>query len=277
MPATWLDWMPAQGTPVYYMLRVAVITISVVVATRLLTWLIRRAMLSPRRLWTRRFSERRTTTLRALVGSIMNGIALLMILVLILGMFVQSSALFTALGLFSAGLGIGARPYVSDFLGGIVLLFEDQFVLGDKVEIGDRKVIGIVERVTLRTTHIRGEAGELWLVPNGDVRTIRNFSRGTWSQANIRLTVPTSALDEAMVVLQALSSVQHEDVLEAPEIISESGEIATDRTTLLLKVRARFGQAPLVRRWLLKELQARLAEHHIIDEHSPVQTDDSAA
>jgi moderate conductance mechanosensitive channel len=178
-------------------------------------------------------------------------------------MFVQPGSLITALGLFSAGIGFAARPYISDFLGGIVLLFEDQFALGDKVEIGDRNVIGVVERVSLRTTYIRGESGELWLVPNGDVRTIRNFTRGSFSPANIRLTVPTARLDEALAVLTELIADPGPDVIEPPEIISEEGEIGAT-TVLMLKVKARHGSGPLVRRQLLARLQGALTEHSII-------------
>jgi small-conductance mechanosensitive channel len=184
-------------------------------------------------------------------------------------MFVQPSALITSIGLFSAGLGIAARPFISDFLGGIVLLFEDQFVIGDKVEIGDRQVNGVVERVSLRTTHIRGEAGELWIVPNGDVRTIRNFTRGSFSPANLRLTIPTAKFDEALEMLNALIADPGPNVIEPPEIISESGDIGPNMV-LLLKVKARHGLGSQVRRELLGRLQVALTQHGIIvDPDSP--------
>ncbi|HEY1011701.1 MAG TPA: mechanosensitive ion channel domain-containing protein [Herpetosiphonaceae bacterium] len=258
--------LPAAGSFQYYLLRFAVMFLAVAVCARLLTGVIRRTVLSRRRLLHRRMSERRLKTLRFLIGSIMNGLAVLVTLLLTLGMFVQPDALFTTLGLFSAALGFGARPYVSDFLGGIALLFEDQFALGDKVEIGDRQVIGVVERVTLRTTYVRGEAGELWLVPNGDVRTIRNFSRGIFSPANLKLTVPTIKLDETLVLLSEICVDPGPDVLEPPEIISEDGEMGADSVTLTLKVKAKHGSAPLVRRRLLARLQASLSEHHVLTE-----------
>jgi small conductance mechanosensitive channel len=261
-------YFPQFGTISYYLLRGTLTFLVVVVIARGVTWLIRRTVLSQRKLMRRNLSERRRQTLRILVSSLMNGLAVLVTLLLILAMFVQPDALFTALGLFSAGLGFGARPYVSDFFGGIVLLFEDQFALGDKVEIGDREVIGKVERVTLRTTYIRGESGELWIVPNGDVRTIRNFSRGTWSPANIIVTMPTIKLDETLVVLREIIASPGDDVLEAPEIISEDGEIGAVTTTITLKVKAKYGTAPTVRRRLLAQLQTALTEHHVLVEES---------
>ena len=258
--------LPAAGTFSFYVLRGSLIFLISAVCARILTWFFRRVVLSRRALINRQLSERRLTTLRTLIGSIMNGLALLVTVVLVLAMFVAPDALFTTLGLFSAALGFGAKPYVSDFLGGIVLLFEDQFAIGDKVEIGDRQVIGTVEQVTLRMTYVRGESGELWLVPNGDVRTIRNFSRGSWSPANVRLTIPTAKLDEALLVLLTLIENPGEDVLERPEIISEEGEIGTSTTTLLLKVKAAYGTAPVVRRRLLAQIQSLLIEHHVLSE-----------
>lgn len=262
------SFFPPAGTLPYYLLRGSLTFLAVVMVARACTWLIRRTVLSQQKLIRRNLSERRRQTLRILVGSLMNGLAVILTLVMVLAMFVQPAALFTALGLFSAGLGFGARPYVSDFLGGIVLLFEDQFALGDKVEIGDREVIGHVERVTLRTTYIRGESGELWIVPNGDVRTIRNFSRGTWSPANIKLTMPTLKLDETLGVLREVVANPGLHVLEPPEIISEDGEIGAVTTTITLKVKAKFGTAPIVRRRLLAQLQTALTEHHVLEEET---------
>ncbi len=256
------DLLPAPGTFGDYLLRGTLTFLVAALAARALAWLIWRISVShPAQ--RHPFSERRRTTLRYLIGSLMSGLAVLVTLVVVLGMFVQPAALIAALGLFSAGIGFAARPYISDFLGGIVLLFEDQFALGDKVEIGDRNVIGVVERVSLRTIYIRGESGELWIVPNGDVRTIRNFTRGSFSPANIRLTVPTARLDETLALLATLIADPGPDVIEPPEIISEEGEIG-ETTVLMLRVKARHGSGPLVRRRLLARLQTALTEHGII-------------
>jgi moderate conductance mechanosensitive channel len=257
------DWLPAPGTFGDYLLRGSLTFLIAALVARASAWLIWRIGVSRPARRRRPFSERRRTTLRYLIGSLMNGLAVLVTIVIVLAMFIQPGSLVTALGLFSAGISFAARPFISDFLGGIVLLFEDQFALGDKVEIGDRNVIGVVERVSLRTTYIRGESGELWIVPNGDVRTIRNFTRGSFSPANIRLTVPTARLDETLALLAELTADPGSDVLEPPEIISEAGEIG-ETTMLMLKVKARHGSGPLVRRRLLARLQTALTEHGII-------------
>jgi small conductance mechanosensitive channel len=246
-----------------YLLRGTLTFLIAAVAARALAWLIWWLGISRLRPGHASLGERRRITLRHLIRSLMDGLAVLITLLLVLGMFVEPSALITAVGLFSAGIGFAARPYISDFLGGIVLLFEDQFALGDKVEIGDRIVIGVVERVSLRTTHIRGEAGELWIVPNGDVRTIRNFTRASFSPANIKLTVPTARLDEVLGLLASIIADPGPGVIAPPEIISAEGAIG-QTTELILKVKASYGHSPLVRQRLLEQLQPLLIEHGII-------------
>lgn len=254
---------PAPGTWQDYLLRGALTFLLVAILARFLAWLILAIETTRLSIRQRGLSQRRRETLRHLIRSLMNALAVLLAIVLTLGMFVQPGALLTALGLLSAGISFAARPFISDFLGGIVLVLEDQFVMGDKVEIGDRNVIGVVERVSLRTTHLRGDAGELWIVPNGDVRTIRNFTRGSFSPASIRITIPTARLGEALALLENLIADPGPDVIAPPEIISEDGQLG-DTTTLLFKVQARHGAAPAVRLRLMAQIQTALADQRII-------------
>jgi small conductance mechanosensitive channel len=229
---------------------------------QVLGWLIWRLAYYRRRL-RGGITEQRSLTMRQLIQSLMNALAVLLGVIFLLGQVTTPTALTTALGLFSAGIGFAARPFISDVLCGIQLLVQDQFAIGEKVEIGDRNVIGVVEEVSLTRTLLRGENGELWTVPNGDVRTIRNFTRGSFSAAHIHLTLPTAQFEEALAVLQEVIADPGPDVLEPPEIISESGQMGAS-TELMLKVKARHGAAPQVRRRLLARLYEALAAHAII-------------
>jgi small conductance mechanosensitive channel len=205
----------------------------------------------------------RSLTINQLTRSLMEAAAVLLALIFMLSLITTPSILATTLGLFSAGLGFAARPFISDVMCGIQLLFQDQFAIGEKVEIGDRNVIGVVEQVSLTRTLLRGESGELWIVPNGDVRTIRNFARGSFSPAHIRLIIPTNRLDEGLALLQEVIADPGPDVIEKPELISEEGEIG-ETTALMLKVKATHGAAPQVRRRLLARLYEALAARQII-------------
>lgn len=228
---------------------------------QVLGWLIWRLAYYRRRL-RGGITEQRSLTMRQLIQSLMNALAVLLGVIFLLGQVTTPTALTTALGLFSAGIGFAARPFISDVLCGIQLLVQDQFAIGEKVEIGDRSVIGVVEEVSLTRTLLRGENGELWTVPNGDVRTIRNFTRGSFSAAHIHLTLPTAQFEDALAVLQEVIADPGPDVLEPPEIISETGQMG-ESTELMLKVKARHGAAPQVRRRLLARLHEALAAHAI--------------
>lgn len=230
---------------------------------RLLAWLIWKVDGSRRRMRRAPLAEPRSLTIFQLTRSIMNAAALVLTLIFMLSLLTTPSVLATTLGLFSAGLGFAARPFISDVMCGVQLLLQDQFAIGEKVEIGDRNVIGVVEQVSLTRTLLRGESGELWIVPNGDVRTIRNFARGSFSPAHIRLIIPTNRLDEGLALLQEVIANPGPDVLEPPEVISEDGQIG-ETTALMLKVKATHGAAPQVRRRLLAQVHEALAAHHLI-------------
>ena len=78
---------------------------------------------------------------------------------------------------FGVALGFGAQTLVKDYISGIFLIIEDQYGIGDEVEIGT--VRGRVEAVALRTTRVRDEAGVLWYIRNGEILNVANFSQNT--------------------------------------------------------------------------------------------------
>jgi small conductance mechanosensitive channel len=124
---------------------------------------------------------------------------------------------------------------------------------------------GVVEHVSLRTTWVRSATGELFVVPNGDIRTVRNFSRGRFSMANITIKIAAADFQQTLPLLTELS---HEAVtllpnlLEPWKIISESGTIG-EHAELTLIAKSRFGRAADMRPQLLALIQERLTEADI--------------
>jgi small conductance mechanosensitive channel len=72
-------------------------------------------------------------------------------------------------------LGFGAQTLVKDYLSGIFLILEDQFGLGDEIEIGS--IHGIVVDVALRVTKVRDSNGRLWYIRNGEILNVGNHNR----------------------------------------------------------------------------------------------------
>jgi small-conductance mechanosensitive channel len=209
---------------------------------------------------TRRPRPERRETLRGLIASSISVVAFAAATLASLGQFVDATTLVWMVGLFSAAFGLGARPLISDVLAGINLIFEDAFAVGEKVEV--LGVEGVIEEVNLRTTWVRAPTGELYIVPNGEVRVVRNFSRGRFSTANVKLKIAAADLNRALPLLQELGKeavALLPNLLEPWQVISESGVIG-QQTELMLLANARFGRAAEIRPRLLALVQERLTE-----------------
>ena len=93
-------------------------------------------------------------------------------------------------------VGLGAQSLVTDVVSGFFILFEEQFLVGDIVQIGDAS--GRVEAINIRHTQIRDEYGKLFIIPNGQIKTVVNFSKG-YVNAVVDIKVPASTnLDQVM-------------------------------------------------------------------------------
>lgn len=212
----------------------------------------------------RRPSTERQETMRSLIASAISFLAFGVALLVTVGQFVSADTLVWSVGLFSAAFGLGARPLIADFLTGISFIFEDTFAVGEKVEmlVPGGKVEGNVESVNLRTTLVRAPTGELYTVPNGEVRVVRNFSRGQFSVANVTLKVPASQLEKTLTLLEDLAPTAVEklpNLIEPWQVISETGVIG-QQTELTLVAKAKFGKAAEMRPRLLALLQEHLHE-----------------
>jgi small-conductance mechanosensitive channel len=131
---------------------------------------------------------------------------------------IRLTALVASATVVGAALGFGAQTLVKDFLSGLLILAEDQYGVGDTIEIGT--LIATVEAVTLRVTRLRAVDGVVWYVPNGDIRKVGNHSDGT-SQAVVDLVVPAGTdLVRAGEVAVEVGARMAEDPLWAHELVS---------------------------------------------------------
>jgi moderate conductance mechanosensitive channel len=94
--------------------------------------------------------------------------------------------LLASAGIAGAAIAFGAQNLVKDFLSGVFMLVEDQFGVGDVINMGD--VVGTVESVSLRVTRVRDGDGVLWHIRNGEVIRIGNKSQG-WSALMLDVAV----------------------------------------------------------------------------------------
>jgi small-conductance mechanosensitive channel len=202
----------------------------------------------------------RQATLYSLVASAISLVVFAAATLISLGQFVRVDTLIWIVGLFSAAFGLGARPLISDVITGINFIFEDSFAVGEKVEILGTE--GVVEKVNLRTTCMRSTTGELYVVPNGEVRVVRNFSRGSFARADVKLKIPVADLGRALPLLEELGKEAVNllpNLLEPWQVVSASSEIG-QQTELAILAKSRFGKAAEMRPRLLTLVHERLAE-----------------
>ena len=140
------------------------------------------------------------SVLRSVATFVVWGIAAVMIL----GSFgFNLGPLLAGAGVAGVALGFGAQSLVKDFLSGIFMILEDQFGVGDIVDVGEAS--GTVEAVTLRSTRIRDVSGTLWHVPNGEIRRVGNMSQ-LWSRALLDIGVAYDTdIDRASAIMKGVA------------------------------------------------------------------------
>ncbi len=148
-------------------------------------------------------SERRRQRAETM-GSVLRSIASIIILgaaaLTVLGYLgLDLTPFLASASIIGVAVAFGAQNLVKDFLTGMFMLLEDQYGVGDVIDVGAAK--GTVEAVTLRTTRLRDVSGVVWYVPNGEIKRVGNESQN-W--ARVVLDVPVeydSDLDKVRALL----------------------------------------------------------------------------
>jgi moderate conductance mechanosensitive channel len=202
----------------------------------------------------------RADALGALAGSIVRVVVWTVAVLTILG-----TAFGISLGPFIAGAGIlgiaigfGAQDLVKDFLSGLFMLAEDQYGVGDIVDVGD--AAGVVEGITLRTTRIRDVTGTLWHVPNGEISRVGNMSQ-EWARALLDIGVAYGTdIDAASELIQRVASemAQEEDYqetfLDDPEIWGVEN-LGDDSVDIRLVIKTEPGKQYAIARELRRRIK----------------------
>lgn len=132
-------------------------------------------------------SRQRSVTMSHVISSVLRGLIWLIAMFLVLDQLgLNLAPLIAGAGVVGIAVGFGAQQLIRDFLTGIFIVFEDQFGVGDVVDLGD--AVGTVEQVNLRVTRIRDLDGVVWFVPNGEIRRVANKSK-LWSRAVLDIEV----------------------------------------------------------------------------------------
>lgn len=177
-------------------------------------------------------SHARMRTLMHLLNSIGAAVIVIAVGLTILGMFIDIGPLLAGVGVLGLAFSFGAQSLVKDVIAGFFMLFENQFDVGDVVEIGG--VSGVVERLTLRVVAVRDLRGVLHVIPNGSISQVSNMT-SDWSRAVVDVGIAYDAdVDHAIAALKEIADALWNDeswsekFIEAPAVlgVNELGDSA---------------------------------------------------
>jgi small conductance mechanosensitive channel len=203
----------------------------------------------------------RSKTIGDLFKSIVTGVLVAIIGTMMLAEIgVDIAPIIASAGIIGIALGFGAQSLVKDFLSGVFIFMEDQYGVGDVIDLGE--AIGSVEAVTLRMTRLRDVNGTVWFVPNGEIVRVGNQSKN-WSRAVVDVGVGYS--EDLARVQQVLREIAHdmwedEDfkgvIIEEPEVTGVE-MLAPDSVTVRVLVKTAPLQQWAVARTLRQRIKAR--------------------
>lgn len=196
-------WRYLTGAPLRSLIIVVVGVAVVVISRWVLTRVMRRLATAPlpvvddvgkvvlRDAVTEESRARRVNTLHQLFASTIGAVVAVVVAIMVLGEFgVDVRPLILSAGVVGVAIAFGTQSLVTDVVTGLFMLIENQYNVGDRVELGGpgTLAIGTIEEVGLRVTSVRDDDGRLWYVRNGQILRVANESQG-WSLAVVDLSL----------------------------------------------------------------------------------------
>ena len=189
------------------------------------------------------YAERRQqlVTLIQIVRWALAVVLLISALLMLLGSFgVNITPLLASVGVAGLAISLGAQSLIKDLIAGLLIVTENQYAIGDTITVGEAS--GEVEQITLRTTRVRAINGDLYVVPNGEVRIVANKTKD-WSRAVVEVGVAYEEdLERALSVLRASGEAVAQDpayqdsLLEPPRVL---GPIRLGDAAVIVRVDAK--------------------------------------
>ena len=204
--------------------------------------------------------EQRARTMASVLKSLTTGaVAAIVLLTVLDELGIPTGPLLASAGIVGVAVGFGAQALVRDVISGIFMLAEDQYGVGDVVDLGDAS--GVVEAVGLRVTRIRDVNGTVWYIRNGQVQRVGNQSQG-WARAVLDVGIGYGEdVTRAEELLLDVANVLRADeqfgplVLEEPEMWGVES-VSADGVVLRLVVKTQ----PLQQWAVARELRRRIKE-----------------
>src|SRR3954452_21016499 len=213
-------------------------------------------------------AERRTQRAEA-IGSVLRSVASFVILgiavVLILGeLGINLAPIVASAGVVGVALGFGAQNLIKDFIAGIGIILEDQYGVGDVVDLGE--ATGTVEAVGLRITRLRDAHGVVWYARNGEILRVGNKSQG-FAQVIVDMPVAHDTdLERCRTVMQEVADDMYAEEAWRGVLLAEPESLGVEQITaegVFMRVQVRSTNAD---QWRVgRELRMRLKERFVAE------------
>ncbi|WP_245692229.1 mechanosensitive ion channel family protein [Geodermatophilus telluris] len=213
-------------------------------------------------------AQRRTQRAEA-IGSVLRSIASFVVLgiavVLVLGeLGVNLAPIIASAGVLGVALGFGAQNLVKDFIAGIGIILEDQYGVGDVVDLGEAS--GTVEAVGLRITRLRDVNGVVWYARNGEILRVGNKSQG-YAQVVIDMPVAHDTdLERCRRAMQEVADGMYAEDAWGAVLLAEPESLGVEQITaegVVMRVQVRSTNADQWR--VARELRMRLKERFVAE------------
>lgn len=202
--------------------------------------------------------DRRANTIRVLLKNVFHYTVTFIGLLLILSLFINILPILAGAGVLGLAVAFGAQNLVRDVITGFFIIFEDQFAVGDYIKVGTFE--GTVQQIGLRITKIKGFTGEIYILPNGLITEVTNYSTSP-SIAVVDLSIAYE--EEVPKVIQLLDGEikkiydnnEIEEIMKRPEVL---GVHALGASEVVIRILA---ECKPTTNWKVKRLlQARFKE-----------------
>jgi small conductance mechanosensitive channel len=205
--------------------------------------------------------EALSAVLNSIVSAVVWAIALLVVLGTTFG--VNIAPFLAGAGIIGIAIDFGAQDLVKDFVSGVFMLVEDQYAVGDVIDVGD--ATGVGEKISLRTTRLRDVSGTVWHFPNGEIRRVGNLSQ-EWSRALLDIGIGYgSDIDQASRIIETVAGemagepVYASLFLDAPEVWGVE-DMAADSIAIRLVIKTVPGEQWAIGRELRRRIKLAFDE-----------------
>ena len=250
------DWLSQHGWKILGIIVVAVVIYFLL--RRLIPSILRRMVAARMRGQDEDEIKQRVDTLsRVLVGTGAVVIGIVVLLTILAEVGVSIAPALAGMGVAGIAIGFGAQSLIKDFISGLFILVENQYSVGDVVQIAG--ITGIVEEINLRRTVLRDLDGIVHSVPNGEITVASNYTK-EWSRVNLNISVGYGEdLDHVIKVVNRIGKEMAEDPDWGPLMLTPPQVLRVDAfedSGIAIKI---LGDTKPIQQWaVMGELRKRI-------------------